>query len=1256
MILVIIDIMANILQWNARGVISKWAEIKQVLVDGNFQVICLQETHFIANDRYSFNLPRFTSYNAYSAQGDRRGGVSIYVTNNLPHMQLPLQSSLQAVACSVRLMNRRVAFCSLYLPPSETFSFLDLSHLFTQLPKPFILCTDANSKHHLWGARHSDNRGRIWMDVINHHHLHVLNDGRPTRMDESTGELSHIDLTVVSHDVAHLLDWNTERDLHSSDHFPLHVQFYSPDPVPDLPPLFAGWNVRKANWIEFQQGTDFLFNPELGLENCDIITKDIIEKACMYIPVRNGNTKYQCPWWSVECREAIRDRKRAQNRSRRNPHSLFLRIEYRKAKARTRRILRQAQLTSWHELLSMFNHRTPMTRLWDILRKFSNKTRTVRPFPVLMHNNNTIDEPNEVANIFGRFFADLCSSSNYPPSFLEHERELADNLPDFDSENQEVYNKVFSMRELTDAVARSGSTSVGPDQIHYDFFRHMSEPQLQAILDLYNYLWTSDQFPEAWRHSYIIPILKMGKDCNQVQSYRPIQLTSCLCKLFERMIAKRLSWCLEKYEVLSEYQCAFRPGKSTVDHLIRLDSHIREGFLHHSNTLAVFLDIKSAYNLVSPTVLLSRMHRIGFRGHIMHFIRGYLQHRTFQVRCGVLSEVFEQEYGIVQGGVISPILFNIAIDSIVDVIPRGVSIAIYADDCTLWVQGMNIAMLYQKLQRALNRVGDWSALHGFTFSPTKSNAILFRRGLRHVDLGHLPILKLNNVQIPLVAQVKYLGVILDSKLNLAAHMDYTKARAQKRLSILKSISGKSYGADRTILLRLYKSMIRPILEYSCHIIDGPGSRRVESLEVIQNASLRIATGALRTSPVRALQVDTNVVPLGIRRKELLLRYFLKVKGDSHHPCHHLMMLEDYAELYRDLSEQYLRRISGFPISYRLRIIFQETGYHPPEQMAHRGGLLAPWVLRDVSVIMLSTQDKRHMTDADVQTAFIELTHKFPGFRLLFTDGSKQNTSVACAFTMNSVYSSFKLENGLSVYTAELVAIREALKYVGRNRIPKALICSDSQSAIRAMSAKSRDHPVLIEILEIYHRNAQDGIECIMVWIPGHQGIAGNVRADLLAKKAHERTDVLVISVGHREFVSAVRKHVYDLFSKLWQEYRPTQLKQIKPLTGCWVSCVRKSRREEVILCRLRLGHTRLTHSHVIDHDPPPMCDICRCRLDVPHIILQCRKFTAARRCLSRVSRDAGVALSLAFLLGNNDTVIIDALFHYLRQCDLYDEL
>ena len=235
--------MNTVLQWNAHGVIRKWAEVKQMFVDDPFQVICLQETHFVENDRYTSHIPRFSLYSAYSAEGDRRGGVSIYASNKLPHMKISIQSTLQVVVCSVRLLNRRISFCSLYLPPNDAFSFQELSNLITQLPKPFVLCTDTNSKHCMWGSRQCDRRGSIWMDIINHHGLHIMNDGRATRIDESTVDLSHIDLTVVSNDIVHMLEWTVTADLHSSDHFPIHIHFSTPDHTHNVQRVFAGWNV-----------------------------------------------------------------------------------------------------------------------------------------------------------------------------------------------------------------------------------------------------------------------------------------------------------------------------------------------------------------------------------------------------------------------------------------------------------------------------------------------------------------------------------------------------------------------------------------------------------------------------------------------------------------------------------------------------------------------------------------------------------------------------------------------------------------------------------------------------------------------------------------------------------------------------------------------------------------------------------------------------------------------------------------------------
>ena len=120
-------------------------------------------------------------------------------------------------------------------------------------------------------------------------------------------------------------------------------------------------------------------------------------------------------------------------------------------------------------------------------------------------------------------------------------------------------------------------------------------------------------------------------------------------------------------------------------------------------------------------------------------------------------------------------------------------------------------------------------------------------------------------------------------------------------------------------------------------------------------------------------------------------------------------------------------------------------------------------------------------------------------------------------------------------------------------------------------AQSREHPVLVEILEMNHKNIQEGIECIITWIPGHSGIAGNVRADYWAKKVHDKPDVTEVKVGHREFIPQAKQCMRERFEKMWQDYRPTLLKQIKPSTGSWMTSVRDSRKEEVVLCRMRIG-------------------------------------------------------------------------------------
>ena len=108
------------------------------------------------------------------------------------------------------------------------------------------------------------------------------------------------------------------------------------------------------------------------------------------------------------------------------------------------------------------------------------------------------------------------------------------------SDNAEVYNRPLSMEELQDTLRRAHDTSAGPDEIHYQLLKHLPSSSLLLLLNIFNKIWLSGDFPSDWRKAIIIPIPKPGKDPTNPTNYRPIALTSCICKTMERVINRRL--------------------------------------------------------------------------------------------------------------------------------------------------------------------------------------------------------------------------------------------------------------------------------------------------------------------------------------------------------------------------------------------------------------------------------------------------------------------------------------------------------------------------------------------------------------------------------------------------------------------------------------------------------------------------------------------------------------------------------------------
>ena len=142
-----------------------------------------------------------------------------------------------------------------------------------------------------------------------------------------------------------------------------------------------------------------------------------------------------------------------------------------------------------------------------------------------------------------------------------------------------------------------------------------------------------------------------------------------------------------------------------------------------------------------------------------------------------------------------------------------------------------------------------------------------------------PKLHIYGTQIPVVKEAKFLGLIFDHKLSFIPHIKALKAKCLKALDILKVLSHSDWGGDRTVLLNLYRTLIRSKLDYGSIVYGSARKSYLKCLDTIHHQGLRLALGAFRTSPVEVLYAEANEPSLSIRREKLSLQYVTKLAAN-----------------------------------------------------------------------------------------------------------------------------------------------------------------------------------------------------------------------------------------------------------------------------------------------------------------------------------------------------------------------------------------
>ena len=180
--------------------------------------------------------------------------------------------------------------------------------------------------------------------------------------------------------------------------------------------------------------------------------------------------------------------------------------------------------------------------------------------------------------------------------------------------------------------------------------QQLPQRSLDYLLAALNEIWESSKFPDSWRVATIIPIPKPGKNSLSPSNYRPIALTSCLCKTMERMVNKRLVWFIESNNLYTNSQCGFRSQRSTMDHVVRLETSIREANIQRQHLIVVFFDLEKAYETTWRYGIMKDLHNMGLRGRLPNFIKAFLTDRKFQVRIRTtLSDIQQKKKGSLRG-------------------------------------------------------------------------------------------------------------------------------------------------------------------------------------------------------------------------------------------------------------------------------------------------------------------------------------------------------------------------------------------------------------------------------------------------------------------------------------------------------------------------------------------------------------------------------------------------------------------------------
>ena len=467
----------------------------------------------------------------------------------------------------------------------------------------------------------------------------------------------------------------------------------------------------------------------------------------------------------------------------------------------------------------------------------------------------------EQANLFANFFG-----SNYS------ETTPTSNQPSPQSEDTSCFqlDLDFVMTEMTKVNTKKG---VGPDGIHPLLLKECASTLGKPLMKIFNDSLSSGIFPEEWKRSSVSPIFKKGAR-SDIGNYRCIAKLPTIAKFFEHLVNVNLLETVR--DRISPKQHGFMKGRSTATNLTEFVYYARSGLNTKAQVDVLYTDFTKAFDRVDHGILIQKLSAFNLPQNLLTWLKSYLDNRVQFVKHGASeSNDFTASSGVPQGSHLGPTLFLLFINDIVDQMPPDVLILLFADDIKIAkiIKTQQDAVV---LQRAINKLKLWCDKNKLHLNLDKCAVLSIYKQQRlmfNYNYGEYTF--------KAVTEHKDLGVLIDSKLAFAKHIDMVTSKAMAALGFVKRFCHDIQ--DVTTLKSLYYALVQSHLDYCSTIwlpFDMIHKNKIESVlkqfTMYARREYPTARNHYKITPYQQRLSELNMISLRRRRVNASLTFFYDI--------------------------------------------------------------------------------------------------------------------------------------------------------------------------------------------------------------------------------------------------------------------------------------------------------------------------------------------------------------------------------------------